>query len=224
MRSQLRRAGEHAVPHQAGGPGRRLESAGQPAPLALHEPRPGKYTLRVKASNNSGVWNEQGDNLELWVAPAYYQTNWFRALCVAAFMALLWAAHQVRIRQVHHQFEMTLEARVGERTRIARELHDTLLQSATGCCCGSRPFPNCCRSARRRRKQSWKGDRAAAESSPKARDEVQGLRDSTIQRNDLAVAINSLGEGLANDSPRTDRCTFHVAVEGRVTRSASPHP
>ena len=48
------------------------------------------------------------------------------------FLALLWAAYQVRMRQVQHAFEMTLEARVGERTRIARELHDTLLQSFHG--------------------------------------------------------------------------------------------
>ena len=42
--------------------------------------RPRTYRFRVIASNNSGVWNEQGDTLEFSVAPAYYQTNWFRAL------------------------------------------------------------------------------------------------------------------------------------------------
>ncbi len=57
---------------------------------------------------------------------------WFRALCAALLLALLWAAYLVRVRQLHHQFEMTLDARVGERTRIARELHDTLLQSFHG--------------------------------------------------------------------------------------------
>ena len=56
----------------------------------------------------------------------------FRASAVGLFLALLWAAYQVRMRQVQHAFEMTLEARVGERTRIARELHDTLLQSFHG--------------------------------------------------------------------------------------------
>ena len=53
-------------------------------------------------------------------------------LCAALFLALLWAAYQFRVRQVQHEFDMTLEARVGERTRIARELHDTLLQSFHG--------------------------------------------------------------------------------------------
>ena len=177
--------------------------------------KPGKYTLRVKASNNSGVWNEQGDTLELWVAPAYYQTHWFRALCVAAFMALLWAAHQVRVRQVRHQFEMTLEARVGERTRIARELHDTLLQSAHGVLLRFQTVSELLPERPTEAKATL--DRAieqTAEFITEARDEVQGLRDSTTQTNDLALAINSLGEGLASDPATRGPVTFQVAVEG----------
>jgi len=93
---------------------------------------PRHYRFRVIASNNSGVWNEEGDTLEFSVAPAYYQTNWFRVLCAVALLAFLWASYQLRARQLHHEFDMTLEARVGERTRIARDLHDTLLQSFQG--------------------------------------------------------------------------------------------
>jgi hypothetical protein len=94
--------------------------------------RPRPYRFRVVAANNSGVWNEQGDALEFSVLPAYYRTNWFRALGAAAFMTLLCAAYRYRIRRLQHDFEMTLEARIGERTRIARDLHDTLLQSLHG--------------------------------------------------------------------------------------------
>ena len=93
---------------------------------------PGKYSFRVIACNSDGVWNDNAAKLDFSVAPAYYQTNWFRALCACIFLALLWAAYQWRVRQLHHQFEMTLEARVSERTRIARDLHDTLLQSFHG--------------------------------------------------------------------------------------------
>ncbi len=93
---------------------------------------PGPYRFRVIASNNSGVWNEQGDALDFSIAPAFYQTNWFRGLCTVALLALLWAAYQLRVRQLHQQFELTLEARVDERARIARDLHDTLLQSFQG--------------------------------------------------------------------------------------------
>ena len=93
---------------------------------------PGPYRFRVIACNNSGVWNEQGDALEFSIAPAYYQTNWFRALCAVLILALVWAIYQIRVSQLRHDFALTLEARVGERTSIARELHDTLLQSFQG--------------------------------------------------------------------------------------------
>src|SRR5208337_8519 len=93
---------------------------------------PKHYTFRVIACNNSGVWNQQGDTVEFSIAPAYYQTNWFRVLCAVLVLVLLWAAYRWRLQQLHHRFDIALEARVGERTRIARELHDTLLQSFQG--------------------------------------------------------------------------------------------
>ena len=93
---------------------------------------PGNYRFRVIASNNSGVWNETGASLDFSIAPAYWQTAWFRALCVAAILALLWMLYRLRMRQLAHEFDVKLEARVDERTRIARELHDTLLQSFQG--------------------------------------------------------------------------------------------
>jgi hypothetical protein len=93
---------------------------------------PGTYRFRITASNNSGVWNEAGTFLDFSIAPAYYQTNWFRLACLAAFMLLLWGLYQLRVRQLARAFNIGLEARVNERTRIARELHDTLLQSFQG--------------------------------------------------------------------------------------------
>jgi len=64
---------------------------------------PGHYRFRVTASNNSGVWNEQGASLDFYVAPAWWQTNWFRALCVAALLALLWGLYRIRIGQLQEQ-------------------------------------------------------------------------------------------------------------------------
>ncbi len=93
---------------------------------------PGAYRFRVSACNNSGVWNEAGTFLDFAIAPAYYQNTWFLVSCVAVFLALLAALYQLRLRQVARQFNMRLEERVNERTRIARDLHDTLLQSLAG--------------------------------------------------------------------------------------------
>ena len=177
---------------------------------------PGKYSFRVIASNSDGIWNDNAAKLDFSVAPAYYQTNWFRALCAIAFLGLLWAAYQWRVRQLQHQFDMTLEARVGERTRIARDLHDTLLQSAHGMLLRfqivSQLLPD------RPIEAKEKLDTAIAQTADfitEARDEVQGLRDSTVQGNDLALAISTLGQELATDSAN-HRPAFRVAVEGEA--------
>ena len=179
--------------------------------------RPGPYRFRVVAANNSGVWNEQGDALEFSVLPAYYQTNWFRALCAAAFMALLWAAYQYRVRQLQHDFEMTLEARIGERTRIARDLHDTLLQSFHGLLLRFQTvsvlLPE--RPIEAKEKLDSAIEQAAG-AITEGRDAVQGLRASTVERNDLALAISTLGEELENDSSNHRPATFRVSVEGQA--------
>ncbi len=93
---------------------------------------PRHYRFRVMACNNSGVWNKAGAALDFAIAPAYYQTIWFRLASVAAFLAFLAALYYLRMQYLTHQFHLRLEERVGERTRIARELHDTLLQSFQG--------------------------------------------------------------------------------------------
>jgi PAS domain S-box-containing protein len=64
---------------------------------------PGTYQFRVKACNNSGVWNETGDTLDFTIPPAWYQTLWFRAACVAAFLLLLWAIYQLRVQELRAQ-------------------------------------------------------------------------------------------------------------------------
>ena len=182
---------------------------------------PGKYTFRVVASNSDGMWNDTPARLDFSVTPAYYQTNWFRALCAMSFMVLLWAAHQWRLRQLHHQFEMTLDARVGERMRIARELHDTLLQGFHGLLLRfqtvSQLLPE--RPVEAKEKLDNAIDQAA-EAITEGRDAVQGLRDSTTQTNDLALAISTLGEEIAADSTG-HRPAFRVAVEGQ---SRDLHP
>jgi PAS domain S-box-containing protein len=86
---------------------------------------PRSYRFRVMACNNSGVWNEAGASLDFSVAPAYYQTFWFRLLCVAAFLALLGGLYRLRLHQLARQYEIRLE----ERTR-AEERFRALLESA----------------------------------------------------------------------------------------------
>jgi len=89
---------------------------------------PGEYRFRVIASNNDGVWNEEGAALEFTILPMFYQTNWFLALCVAALTFLVWLGYKWRVRQVKNLLHLQFQERLAERTRIAQDLHDTLLQ------------------------------------------------------------------------------------------------
>jgi len=179
--------------------------------------RPGNYSFRVIACNSDGVWNDSAAKLDLYVAPAYYQTNWFRALCGCIFLALLWTAYQWRVRQLQHDFDMTLETRIGERTRIARDLHDTLLQSFHGLLLRFQTvsvlLPG--RPIEAKEKLDSAIEQAAG-AITEGRDAVQGLRASTVERNDLALAISTLGEELENDSSNHRPATFRVAVEGQA--------
>lgn len=93
---------------------------------------PGTYQFHVIACNNDGVWNETGATLLFTVFPAFEQTLWFKVLCATALAGCLWLLYFLRLRQVTANVQERLGARLEERTRIARELHDTLLQGFQG--------------------------------------------------------------------------------------------
>lgn len=148
--------------------------------------RPGTYRFRVMACNNSGVWNEEGASLDFVIPPMWYQASWFYALCATAFLALLWAAYQLRVRQLAHEFNMRLEERVAERTRVARDLHDTLLQSFQALLPSLQAGINmlAARPADARKVLEDTADHAS-QAIAEGRDAVQGLRMSTVEKNDL---------------------------------------
>jgi signal transduction histidine kinase len=162
---------------------------------------PGQYSFHVIASNQDGVWNERATTLNFSIAPAYYQTSWFRAMVAVLLLLAAGAAYRLRVRGLHRQFEMMLDARVAERTRVARELHDTLLQSFHGLLLRFQTAFNLLPDRPAESKQILAGAiEQAAEAITEGRDAVQGLRTSATERNDLADSIRTLGEMLANES------------------------
>ncbi|HXJ93686.1 MAG TPA: ATP-binding protein [Terriglobia bacterium] len=177
--------------------------------------RPGQYRFTVIASNEDGIWNMQGATLQFSIAPAWFQTIWFRTLCMVAFFVLLGGLYQMRLRQVRHQFNLSLEARVNERTRIARELHDTLLQSFNAVLLRFQTAADLL---------STRPDEArhtldstidqTAQALIEGRDAVQQLRPTSLGTNDLVSAIGSLGKALAADGSSRDDPVFHIGVEG----------
>ncbi len=94
--------------------------------------RPGRYAFQVVASNNDGVWNDAGATVRFEIPPAFTQTQWFLELCIAAGGASVWLLFMLRLRQARAKIRGRLEERLAERERIARDLHDTLLQGVQG--------------------------------------------------------------------------------------------
>ena len=93
---------------------------------------PGNYTFHVIACNSDGIWNEQGAALAFTIPPAWYQTLCFRILCGLLAAASGYTFYLYRINQYAAMLKMRFDERVEERTRLARDLHDTLLQTIQG--------------------------------------------------------------------------------------------
>ena len=177
---------------------------------------PKHYRFRVLACNNSGVWNEEGATLDFVIPPAWYQTNWFRAACVAAFLAMIWGIYELRVRQLAAQFNMRLEERVSERTRIARDLHDTLLQSFQGLVfrfqAARYQLPDRPEEASEALDSALvSADQAIAE----GRSAIQELRSGSSQESNLEQMLLALGRELAASHKDGDSApSLRVIVEG----------
>ena len=151
--------------------------------------RPGTYRFRVIASNNDGVWNEQGAALDIVIAPAWYQTSAFLVLSVATGAVAMWALYQLRMRQVARSLNARFDERLAERTRMARDLHDTLLQTVQGSKMVAdnalnRPEDAVGMQRAMEQVSGWLG-----QASTEGRAAVNALRASTTETNDLAEAL-----------------------------------
>ena len=187
------------------------QNAGTRRQAFFNDLPPGAYRFRVRASNHDGVWNETGASLDFTVAPAYYQTAWFRALVVAAAMGTLWMLYLLRLRQLAAVAEDRMQTRLAERERIAREIHDTLLQGLNGLILkfqsiADRLAP--AEPARAMLEQALdRADRAVSE----GRSLVEGLRTRDKDGAEIVNALREVGAELAKDGG----ASFQMVVEGR---------
>jgi len=173
---------------------------------------PGQYHFQLMACNNDGVWNNEGTHLDFEIAPTWYQKNWFRVACAGAFLTLLWGLYQLRLRQLRTQFNVQLEARLSERERIARDLHDTFFQGIQGLllrfhtAASQLPKDD---PARRIFEETLKqSDQVMLE----GRELVLDLRATASEHKDLPAAFSDFGEGMRKGSP----CDFKVVVNGTI--------
>jgi signal transduction histidine kinase len=171
---------------------------------------PGTYRFRVKACNSDGVWNEAGASLDFEIPPAFYQTKWFVALCLAAAAAALYSFYLVRLKQVAARVRDRLAAKNAERERIARDLHDTLLQSTQGLILRVQAATNRLPQGDPTREGLEKALERADDVLEEGRDRVQDLRTSDGASSDLAQSLAAVGEELAREHP----VEFRAVVEG----------
>jgi signal transduction histidine kinase/ligand-binding sensor domain-containing protein len=171
---------------------------------------PGRYVFHVSASRGDGVWSDSDTALAFSVAAAWYQTWWFRIACVALCVLALVLAYRWRVRRIAAHLRARFDERLAERTRLARDLHDTLLQTIQGskmvaddALDEAGDFPRMQQAMRRL--SAWLG--AAIDEGRAA---LHALRASSTETNDLAESFRRASE----DCRSNDATAVRFAVEG----------
>lgn len=186
---------------------------------------PGHYRFRVAACNGDGVWNEEGASLAFHIEPAWYQTASFRLLAVLSFALAAWALYRLRVRQLSRAIGARFDERLAERTRIARELHDTFLQTIQGSkLVADDALEQPADAARMRRAMEqlsvWLG-----QAVQEGRAALNSLRASAVETNDLAEALRRAAEACRFPAPAAvtfsvvgDSIEMHPVVRDEVYR------
>ncbi|OOG56486.1 sensor histidine kinase [Rhodanobacter sp. C03] len=160
---------------------------------------PGSYEFRVEAINEDNTWTDAADDVRFAIDPKFYQTTWFFALCAAIVAALMWMGYLYRLRQVTQGLMRRLEERHAERDRIARELHDTYLQTIHGLVLKmhavSRELPD-----GNPKKRILSALELARVALAEGRGRVYALRAGPMNDMDLAVAFRAIAQEFESDA------------------------
>jgi signal transduction histidine kinase/ligand-binding sensor domain-containing protein len=175
---------------------------------------PRKYRFRVMACNNDGVWNEAGAAWNFSIVPAYYQSIWFQGLCVLAVGGLTWLLYRLRLRQIAGRLNLLYNERLAERARIARDLHDTLLQSLAGVSLQLHGIAKQAATAPEKTVALIDRVREQVDSSfREVRLKVWNLRSPELEGQGLAATLREFTERIG--AGKTVRCSFAVSGEPR---------
>jgi ligand-binding sensor domain-containing protein len=176
--------------------------------------RPRRYRFRVIACNNDGVWNDAGAILDFSIAPAWYQTNWFRVLCVVSGVFIVVVLYRLRVRQIARSIGARFDERLAERTRMARDLHDTFLQTIQGSKLVADDALDEPSDPVRLRRAMEKLSEWLGQATQEGRAALNSLRTSTAETNDLAQALQRATE----DCPVPGSMAVNFSVVGDAKR------
>jgi ligand-binding sensor domain-containing protein len=171
---------------------------------------PGKYRFHVTAANDDGIWNDQDASIDFSIAPQFFQTSWFRLLCIAAGLMLVAALYLWWLRLMSGRIRLRLEERTRERERIARELHDTLLQGVQGLLLRLQALVAGLPADDRQRGALDAAIVQARDMLVEGRDKIVALRGADQGRGQLTQSIHAIGEELAS----TYGTPFQVNMSG----------
>ncbi|MEK7676899.1 MAG: two-component regulator propeller domain-containing protein [Verrucomicrobiota bacterium] len=174
---------------------------------------PGNYQFQVTACNNDGVWNMAGASLAFSLAPHFYQTYWFYALCGAAITLAAWSFHRHRMKQARAEFSLVLV----ERHRIALDLHDTLAQGFAGIAFQLEAVATKLTEAPAQAQQHLNlALNMVRHSLTEARRSVMNLRSAALGNGNLASALSETARQLMADQP--------VDVQWQILGAERPLP
>lgn len=171
---------------------------------------PGSYRFHVAASHDSETWSNSVATLDFEILPAFYQTNWFKGLCVLIALLLLGVFFRVQMLRATARVRIRLEERMLERERIARELHDTLLQGLQGLIMRFHSVALRIPEREPLRDLMERVLERADEVLIESRDKVKDLRDVSGGEKDLSEDIAETGRLFATDN----KIDFSVTVHG----------
>lgn len=174
---------------------------------------PGRYRFQVLAANGDGVWNRTGDTVEIEIPPTLLETWWFRTLLGLTALAGLWLAVRWRIRAATAAAEARLSERQAERLRIARELHDTLLQGVQGLLIRFQVVANAIPAEQPAKRMMEDVLDRTEEILIEGRDRVRDLRAEQDAGSQLVVELRELAYELERDHGTTINVSASGVVE-----------
>jgi signal transduction histidine kinase/ligand-binding sensor domain-containing protein len=167
---------------------------------------PGAYRFRVVTERDDGTWVEPGALWEFSVSPRFYQTQWFYEACAGAVAFAVFGAWRLRLRKVRSQFALLL----GERARLSREIHDTLLQSLVGVALQCDALASDVDSQSPARQRFVRLRKDIEEHIREARQAIYDLRSPKLEHCDLPTALSDAGQRAVASRP----IGFRLAVTG----------